>query len=190
MSDPAMGDGSKSGETLGRKARNELIHYALISLYLYICFGAMLFYRMAFLHAAGVSYAPYGVAAVKALILAKFLLLGQIARLGDHYIRRRVIYVILHKSLLFLLLLFVLSEIEDAVVGMLHGQAIRTLVTELGGAALLQTLATTVIMLLILMPYIAFREIAASLGEDRLLQLLTARRDGVKHQHPRHLGAH
>jgi hypothetical protein len=53
-----MGDGSKSGETLGRKARNELIHYALISLYLYICFGAMLFYRMAFLHAAGVSYAP------------------------------------------------------------------------------------------------------------------------------------
>jgi hypothetical protein len=141
----------RSDATLGQRLRHELVQYALISVYLYVCFGAMLLYKMAILHAAGIDYAPYGLAAVKALILGKFMLLGRAARLGDRYQDRRVIHVIGYKSLLFLLLLFVLSELEEVITG---------------------------IMLLILLPYIAFGEVSAALGEGGLRQLLLARRAG------------
>jgi|HubBroStandDraft_2_1064218.scaffolds.fasta_scaffold89461_2 hypothetical protein len=52
-----MGDGTKPGKIVGLKVRNELIHCVLISLRLYICFGAMLLCKTAVLQAPGVSYA-------------------------------------------------------------------------------------------------------------------------------------
>jgi hypothetical protein len=169
-------DKPRAGAALGRKMRHELIQFAVISAYLYVCFGVVLLYKTAVLNAEGISYAPYGLAAVKALILAKFMMVGEAARLGDRYTSRRVIHIILHKSLLFLLLLFVLSEIEEALSGIAHGKAIDTVLTEMGGSTLWQTLAASLIMLLILIPYIAFKEISAALGEDKLRQLLLAYR--------------
>ena len=84
---------------MGRRMRHELVQFAVISVYLYVCFGAVILYKTALLNAEGISYAPYGLAVVKALILAKFMLVGEAAQLGERYERRRVIYVILHKSL-------------------------------------------------------------------------------------------
>jgi hypothetical protein len=169
---------ARSDATVGRRLRHELVQYALISLYLYVCFGAMLLYKIAILHAEGISYAPYGLAAAKALILGKFMLVGHAARVGDRYKDRRVIYVIAHKSLMFLLLLFVLSELEEVIVGMVHGRTLDAIVAVMTGSTLWQTGATILIMLLILLPYIAFREVSAALGEGRLRQLLLARRAG------------
>jgi hypothetical protein len=176
-----------SDATLGRRLRHELVQFALISVYLYVCFGAILLYKVAILNAQGISYAPYGLAAIKALILAKFILLGEAARLGDRYRSRRVIHVILHKTLLFLLLLVVLSEAEEFINGIAHGRTVDAVLTELGGSMLWQTGATSLIMLLILIPYIAVREISAALGEHRLWQLLIARRSreaASGHTHP------
>jgi len=55
----------------------ELRRYALVSAYLYVCFGAILLYKSAILSEAGQHYLPFGVAAVKALILGKFVLIGR-----------------------------------------------------------------------------------------------------------------
>jgi hypothetical protein len=170
---------SRAGAALGRRVRHEMVQFAVIAVYLYVCFGAVILYKTAILNAAGISYAPYGLAAVKALILAKFMLVGEAARLGDRYKSRRVIYIILHKSLLFLVFLLVLSEIEEAISGILHGRTFDAVLTEMGGSELWQTGAASLIMLLILIPYIAFREISAALGEDRLRQLLLAHRQGA-----------
>ena len=172
-------DKPRAGAALGRRVRHELVQFAVISAYLYVCFGAEILYKTAILNAEGISYAPYGLAAVKALILAKFMLIGRAARLGDRYRDRRVIYVILHKSLLFLLLLFVLSEIEEAVTGILHSRGADTVLAGLGGTLLWQTIATTLMMWLILIPYITVTEVSAVLGEGRLWQLLIAHRKGA-----------
>jgi hypothetical protein len=168
----------RTGAAVRRRVRHELVQYAVISMYLYVCFGAVILYKTALLNAEGISYAPYGLAAVKALILAKFMLVGEAARLGERYERRRVIYVILHKSLLFLLLLVVLDEIEEAISGILHGRTLDAVLTEMGGSRLWETAASSVIVLLILIPYIAFREISAALGEHGLWQLLIAHQQG------------
>ena len=59
--------------------------YAGISLYFYVCFGAILLYKESVLEAHDLSYAPYGLAAAKALILGKFMLIGQAIHLGERF---------------------------------------------------------------------------------------------------------
>jgi hypothetical protein len=46
---------------LARRAGHELKEFAVISLYLYVCFGAILLYKSSVLEARDITYAPYGV---------------------------------------------------------------------------------------------------------------------------------
>jgi hypothetical protein len=164
--------------SVAHKAMCELREYAVISVYLYISLGALILFKAAILSGQGVNYAPFGLAAVKALVLGKFVLLGRAAALGDRYRQRRAIYVIAHKALMFMLLLLVLSVIEEVVVGYFHGRTIaESLSTFLGGSSL-QIFAASVIVLLILVPYFAYGELVKALGEDRVREILLARRAG------------
>ena len=124
------------------------------------------------------SYAPYGLAVIKAVILAKFILVGHALWVGDRYSERRFVYIIAYKSVLFLVMLLVLSVIEETVVGIIHGRAIDASLAEVAGATLLQILASCLIMLLVLVPYLTFRELNEVLGEGRLRQLLFEKRAG------------
>ena len=163
--------------TAARKLGHELREYAAAALYLYVCFGALNLYKEAVLNAHGVSFSSYGLGAVNSLILAKFILIGQAFHLGERYATRRVIYVIGVKALLFLALLFVLSFIENVILGFIHGQRLAASFATFGGT-LPQLLATCLVMLLILVPYLAFRELNEALGEGGLRKLLLESRAG------------
>lgn len=162
--------------TLAQKARREMIHYLAISLYLYICFGALIFYKASILQSQGIPFAAYGLALGKALILGKFILVAHALKIGDRHKPSRLGAEILWKAFLFALLLIVLSVIEELAVGFVHGRVARDVLSELAGGTLAQVLATSLLMLLIMTPYFLVREISADLGEGRLLKLLTARR--------------
>jgi len=173
-----MSDKRSSVIAVGRKLGHELQKFAVIFIYLYVCFGALMLYKTAILREQGIDYAPYGFAVIKALLLAKFILMGHMAKLGERYKRRRFILVVAHKSLLFLIMLFVLTFIEEAVVGVVHGRTIGASLADVAGGTLPQILAVCVIMLLILIPYLAFRELDEVLGEGRLRQILLDYRIG------------
>jgi hypothetical protein len=158
--------------TAARKLGDELRQYAFVSAYLYICFGAIILYKVAILHGHDISYAPYGLAAVKALVLGKFILMVEAIRLGDRYQSRRFIYVIAYKALLFLASLLILSVIEEAISGVVHGRTLAASLAAVAGDTLPQILASCLIMLLILIPYLTFKELDQVLGEGRLQQIL------------------
>jgi hypothetical protein len=158
--------------TVGERIRHELRDYALLSAYLYVCLGAIILYKMAVLGTQGVSYLPFGIPIIKALILAKFILLGRVARLGEWGGISRIISRIASKALLYLVLLIGLSGAEEAIVGMVHGRSIAATLADLGGDRLPEILAACLIMLLILIPYIAFMELDAALGKGGLRELL------------------
>jgi|HubBroStandDraft_2_1064218.scaffolds.fasta_scaffold04567_3 hypothetical protein len=168
--------------TVARKLGQELREYAVAALYLYVCFGALNLYREAVLAAHGAGYSSYGWAAINALILAKFILIGQTFRLGERYATRRLIYTIAIKVLLFLIVLFVLSLVENAIVGFIHGRSLSDSFTTFGGT-LPQLFATCLVMLLILIPYVSFRELNSALGEGDLSKLLL--QSGAVHQSAR-----
>jgi len=149
--------------TVRQKVGRELRAYAVLAAYLFLCFVALILYKRALLQTQGIPYSPFGIAAVKALVLGKFILLGHAVHLGEIHGARRLIHVIALKSVLYLLLLIALSVVEEAVLALIHGRTIAAAMTELW-----QILATSLVMLLILIPYLAFREI--NQGKDGRLR--------------------
>ena len=160
--------------TLVQSLKKELKEYLILSGYLYLCFSSLILYKLAIIGHIDVAY--LGVPLIKALVLGKFILLGHAMRLGRQFDESRMIFTIVGKSVVYLALLIVLSILEEIVVGAIHGQPIGQSLSELGGGTLAQAVATSVIIMLILIPYLASRELDIALGEGRLWEMLFQRR--------------
>jgi hypothetical protein len=74
--------------TLGQRAVHEFKELAILTAYLYVTLGAVILMKAAVLHTAGVSFVPWGIAIVKALVLAKFMLIGRAMKIGERYTDR------------------------------------------------------------------------------------------------------
>jgi hypothetical protein len=68
-------------------------------------------------------------------------------------------------------LLIVLTVLEELVVGYLHHRAFASSFTEIGGGTLHQAIATSIILLLILIPFFAFRSLIEVVGGPVLFRL-------------------
>ena len=155
---------------------HELKEYAGISLYFYVCFGAILLYKESVLEAHDLSYAPYGLAAAKALILGKFMLIGQAIHLGERFRHKPLIHVVLYKSVIFLIVLVALSFVEEIIVGAIHDRTVIQTISEIAGGRWLEIAATCALLWLILLPYFGFRQIGEVLGEGQLRRMLFDKR--------------
>jgi hypothetical protein len=166
--------------TLRQRAEHELKELAIISAYLYITLGAVLMIKTVVLRTeGGVEFIPWGTAVVKALVLGKFVLLGNMVHVGGRDISGPLIWPTLRRAFAFLVLLVVLTIIEEVVVGLFHHQPIAASLGELFGARLLETLAGYLIMLLVLIPFFAFRVLSEALGEGRLERMFFVARESV-----------
>ena len=162
---------------LRQRAVHELKEFAILTAYLYITLGAVILMKAAVLRDAGISFTPLGIAAVKALVLAKFILIGRAMKIGERYTDRPLIWPTLHKAFAFLVLLVVLVIIEEVVVGWFHHQSLAASLSELTGAKLDETLAGILILLLVLTPYFAFHVLDEALGEGRLSRMFFVERE-------------
>ena len=71
-----------TAETMGKaplhqRAMHEFKKLVFISLYLYVTLGAVILMKAAVLHTEGFHFTPWGIAIVKAVVLAKFMMLGE-----------------------------------------------------------------------------------------------------------------
>lgn len=162
---------------LGRASR-EVRHFLAIAAYLYVCFGALILLKSAILHGHGLEPVPWGFAVVKAALLAKFMMVGQALGLGRRFADRPLIWPILHRAVVFLLLLVALSIAEHMVAGLWHGRGVEDSVLDMAGGTAFEAGATVLVLLLILLPYFAFRVLAEALGHERLMRMLFVERDG------------
>ncbi len=162
--------------TLAQRARRELIEYFVVASYLFVCFGALIFYKASILHGEGIEFTVFGLAIVKALILGKFLLLLEALKIGeDKKHARSALANILTKSLLFSLLLFAMTVVEELIVGHIHGRTSHEILREIVGGTWQQAAAVAILLFLILIPFFGYQEIAARLGKGKLSKLLTER---------------
>ena len=155
----------------------ELREFAVLAVYLFICFTALAVYKAAILKAYGVSFAPWVLAAIKALVSAKFLLIGRMFGLGDGLTKRHPLIIsTLYRSFTFLVVLAFLTVLEELVMGHLRGESEAASLASLGGGTLWQVIATCVITLLILIPWFAFRALGEEIGDETLVRLYFGRR--------------
>jgi hypothetical protein len=171
--------GTYAKATPYQRAMHELTEFAILTAYLYITLEAVILMKASVLHDQGISYTPWGIAIVKAAVLAKFMLVGRAMKIGERYSTRPLIWPTLHKAFAFLVLLVVLTIIEEVVVGLFHHQSVAASVKGLFGAKLDETLAGIVILLLVLIPYFAIRVLSEALGEGRLARMFFVERESV-----------
>jgi hypothetical protein len=155
--------------SIGKRATRELKEF--IAAYFYVCFTALAYLKAAILQAQGIACAPFGFAAVKALICAKFMSTGHAMHLGERYRKQALIWPTLHGSFVFLALLIVLTVLEELTVGYLHHHAFADSIVDIGGGTLHQAIATSIILLLILIPSFAFHSLAEVVGGRVLFRL-------------------
>ena len=62
--------------TLRQRTYLEIKELVFLSLYLFITLGAMIMLKTAVLHTEEIDFTPWGIAIVKAVVLAKFMLLA------------------------------------------------------------------------------------------------------------------
>jgi hypothetical protein len=82
--------------SIGKRAAHELKQFAILAAYLYVCFTALAYLKSAILQAQGIAFAPFGFAAIKALICAKFLSIGYVFHLGERYKKQALVWPTLH----------------------------------------------------------------------------------------------
>jgi len=163
--------------TLQQRTIHELKEFAIIAIYLYITLGTIILMKTAVLHSQGIESAFWGVAAVKAAVLAKFMLIGNALKIGDRHTTSPLIWPTLHKALGFLVLLIILTIIEEVVVGLFHHRSVAVSLGDMIGVQLRETIAGFLIMLLVLIPFFAFRVLDEALGEGRLTRMFFVERE-------------
>lgn len=163
-----------------RSGRQRLVHeleeYAVIAAYLYVCFGAILLYKASVLEDHGVVVPYYGVALVKALILGKFMLIGQAFHLGERYRNRPLIVVVFFQSAIFLVVLVALTYGEEILVGAMRGRTAAQSVADIADGKWQEIAATCFLLWLILLPYFGARQIGRALGNGVLRRMLFGKR--------------
>jgi hypothetical protein len=153
------------------RVTDELKEFAVIAAYLYVCFTAVLYFKATILAAHDVAFAPFGFAAIKALICAKFVSVGHIFHVGERFKSLPLAWPVLFKSFAFLLLLIVLNALEEIGAGFIHHRHVADSLADFGGGTVARLIATSFVGLLILIPFFAFSALGEVLGERNLVRL-------------------
>ena len=175
-----MNTGAEAKASLRKRAADELREFLIIAAYLYVCFTALAYFKAAILQAHGVSFAPFGIAAVKALICAKFMSVGHAIHLGERHQKEALIWPTLRRSFAFLALLLVLNVLEEVIIGYFHYRGVMDSIAAVGGGTIHQLIAGSIIVLLILIPFFAFRSLGEVVGERTLLRLFFEPREVIE----------
>jgi hypothetical protein len=158
---------------------NESKEFAVIAAYLGICFAALAYLKAAILQAHGIAFAPFAFAAAKALIFAKFVLVGRVLHLGERFKTLPLIWPTLYQSCIFLVLLLILNALEEIIVGAMHHRTLADSIADIGGGTLEQLIATSIVVLLVLIPFFAFRALGEVVGEENLVRVFFHQRHTV-----------
>jgi hypothetical protein len=156
--------GTEAGASLKTKLREEMIKYGVVSLYLFVCFGVLQWYKAALLESVGVHYLPVGVAVVKALVVGKFLLIGDAVSARLQGQAGSLLGRTAKRVAVLLVVLALLTVAEEFVVGWIHGQSAVAVREELRARSLLEMATEISLMGLILLPLVAAAELSAALG--------------------------
>ena len=167
-----MDSGKNSKAILGRRVLYELNELAILTAYFYVAFATVILLKATVLHAYGVHYVVWGAAIVKAVLIAKFMLIGRAMKIGDGYLDGPLIKPIVRKIFGFMVLLLVMTSVEEMTVGFVHHRSISALFHEVAGARLGETLAEVLVLLLVLVPFVAFSVFGEALGEGSIRKML------------------
>lgn len=170
-----MTDSSLTKSISTSRLARELLNYAAISLYLFVCFTVLLIYEDSQSFVKETTLVAIGVALVKALILGKFVLIGEALKSGTRLRASTRLHRIVWRTIGLMLVLIMLKFVEELVIGIAHGGTAIGIVGELRNQSWLSLLGPLLLMTLILIPLVTAIELNRALGDITLKELLLSR---------------
>lgn len=166
-----MAETSRSA-AITAKVKQEARTYLWLSAYLYVVFGALILYKAAVLRDQGLSFAPWGIAIVKALVLAKFLMVAEMLVARHRAGPRPFPLAVAQRAILLGLVLILMTIIEEWVVGMFHGRALAETLGEIFGPRWREFVASALLVTMTLVPYVGLQRVRESLDEESWRRLM------------------
>lgn len=171
-----MNGTSDSQSSLKDRLVVETKRFLMIFTYLLLSLGVMVNYKRAILADYGIPFFEFGYAAIEAFILAKVILIGHVWRLEKkRYMGKPLIYTTLYSALIFSLLVVGFNVIEQVIAGWIHHRTVVETVYEVIEKGWHEMLARCLFLFVIFIPYFAFLEIGAMLGEGKLFEVFFLR---------------
>jgi hypothetical protein len=155
-------------QAIKQKTVHEFKDFVAISIYLAFFFCALATYSMVLLRKYDVSYVNYSFAIINALVVAKVLLIGDMAHLGRSSETKPLYLTVLHKSVVFTLLVVAFHFLEEVVKRIIHHEPNGTVIHNIRWDDLG---AKSLIVFAVFLPLFAFRELRRVLGEDTFYAL-------------------
>ncbi|HEY1906605.1 MAG TPA: hypothetical protein VGG91_11225 [Myxococcaceae bacterium] len=146
---------------------HEMKRYLVVVIFLFFFFGAFTAYRRLLLASYEIDYVDYGWALIKAIVLGKVILIGELLHVGERFEGRPLIVSTLWKTLAFGMLIVAFAVLERLVGAWIHHRPLSEEFSFKGSDGY-ELLARIPLQIVALVPLFAFRELGRVLGEDRL----------------------
>jgi len=160
-----------ASRTLKQKAIAQMKEFLLIVLYLWLVFGLLVMYKSVILATYHMPFAYHGFALLNALGLGKVMLVAKDLHLGEQFDDSPLIYPTLLKSALFTLVVVCFKILEDVAVGSYQGKSFAASIADVPGGTWQGILTLTLLIFVMLIPFVGFGELQRVLGEGRLRRL-------------------
>lgn len=159
-----------------QKILHELKDYWLIVFYMAIFFCAFSNYRRLILAHYQISYEEYGISIIKALILAKIILVGEVLRLGSRFNDKPLIIPTLYKGFLFTACAAVFDVGESVIRSFIYWKGSKEFIDEFMKQFNYEWLAGGIVVFFTFIPFFAVRELNQVLGKGTLGKLFFQKR--------------
>jgi hypothetical protein len=159
---------------------HELVGYWIIVLYMAFFFGVFTTYRRLLLAHYQIDYAEYGISVIKALILAKVVLVAETLRLGRGFEDKPLVVPTLYKTLLFTICMVLFGVAEELVRSFLHGKGLGPAFDEVMGHLNFEWLSKTLVVFFAFIPFFMVRELGRVLGKETITKLFFQWRSAMK----------
>jgi hypothetical protein len=165
----AQRSAARRGENMNKENRKQrIVHELWEFLVVFLClapfFASFATYRNYLTGKSG-ELLTLGIAMVKALVFAKIILIGEIAKLGRRSENKPLFVSTVHKAIMFTLLYLAFHVLEEGLRSLLHGQrffpAVVAVLQEKEGL-----LSVGLVVFFAFIPFFAMREMRRVMGAD------------------------
>ena len=143
----------------------------IIALYLWAVFGLLVLHTSVILAAHHIDFASHGLALINALALAKVMLVARKLDLSARMKDAPLIYPTLLKSVFLTVVLACFKILEDAAIGLYRHQPFRQSNSEFGGGTWQGILTLSLLVFVMLIPFVGVEELSRAMGEGKLKKL-------------------
>jgi hypothetical protein len=155
----------------------EFENLLIIVSYLWVLLAVLQLHKGMVLAAYGIRYRySEGMvfALVNAVVLGKFMLIGEALHAGERLQSKPLLYSTLFRTAIFTLILVACHVLEELLVALWHGESVSTI----PDLKLVEIISMVLIAFVVLMPFFAFTELRRVVGKTELKSLLLERKFG------------